>query len=152
MIPVQQTKVVIKNSKGEMIVRGNCYAACIASIMELPITEVPNVETLYHIDGSLWIEIMLAFTNSKGYDLCSDNMLKRFHPNETGGFDFSGTDENGKIPEYYEYKDKYYLVSGLSPRGFSHTCIYQNGKLVHDPHPTKEGLITLEDFQTLDKL
>ncbi len=37
MIPVTQTKVVVKNSKDEMVVRGNCFAAAIASIMELPI-------------------------------------------------------------------------------------------------------------------
>lgn len=151
MDKVNQTKVVIKNSKDEVVVRGNCYAACIASILELPISEVPNVEVFYHMEGSFWIEVMLTFLNSKGWDLCSDEMLKRFHP-DLFMVSFDGTDENGKIPQYYEYKDKPYLVSGKSPRGFYHTCIYVNGILSHDPHPSKDGLITMENFQTLEKI
>lgn len=99
MIKIFQTKVVVKNSKGDIVQRGNCYAACIASILEVPITEVPNVEVFYHIeDSSFWIEAMLTFLQSKGWDLCSEDRYKRFHPAETGGFDFRGTDENGKIP------------------------------------------------------
>ena len=156
MIPVTQTKVVVKNEKGEEVVRGNCYAACIASILEVPITEVPNVEVFFHLDNGYWNEVMLTFLQSKGWELCSDDMLKRFHGNDPKlyirGFDFKGTDENGWIPEYYEYKDKYYLVSGKSPRGVHHICIYKNGELVHDPHPSRDGLVSLDYFQTLEKV
>ena len=154
MIPVTQTKVVVKNSKGEEVVRGNCFAACIASILEVPITEVPNVEVFFHLDTGYWSEVMLTFLETKGWELCTDEMLKRFHPNQSTpkGFDFRGTDENGYIPEYYDYKDKYYLVSGKSPRGVHHICIYKNGELAHDPHPSREGLVTLEYFQTLEKV
>ncbi len=160
MIPVTQTKVHIENSKGEIVQRGNCYAACIASILEVPITEVPNVEVLFHIDNGYSDEVMLTFLNSKGWELCGDDMLKRFHPDDNTvvpkGFSFRGvSDEKGSkkefIPEYYEYKDKYYLVSGKSPRGVSHVCIFQNGVLVHDPHPSKEGILTLDYFETLIK-
>lgn len=49
-------------------------------------------------------------------------------------------------------KDKYYLVSGKSPRGIKHMCIYKNGILVHDPHPSKEGITDLTDFQELCKI
>lgn len=44
------------------------------------------------------------------------------------------------------------MASGKSPRGIKHMCIYKNGQLVHDPYPTKEGLKTFEDFQTLEPL
>jgi hypothetical protein len=149
MIPVIQTKVVVKNKEGEMVVRGNCYAACIASIMELPITEVPNVEVLFHIDGSYWAEVMHTFLTSRGWELYTNSLFQRFHPES--GFSFDGTDENGKIPEYYECKDKYYMVSGMSTRGVMHMCIFQNGILVHDPHPSKDGLMTHEVFEELIK-
>lgn len=147
MIPVTQTKFVIKNKKEEMVVRGNCYAACIASILELPITEVPNVEVLFHVNDTFWAEVMHTYLNSIGWELSSDIMLQRFHPQS--GYSFEGTDENGKIPEYYQYKDMYYLVSGMSPRGVQHMCIYQNGKLVHDPHPSRDGILTEEYFESL---
>jgi hypothetical protein len=152
MIPVIQTKVVVKNSKGEEVVRGNCYAAVIASLMELPITEVPNVEVFFHMKGSFWNEVMLAFINSKGYDLCSDDRFKVFHPElhsqlrcpEDEDFDM------WLIKTIDELNGKYYLVTGETVRGFRHVCIYQNGELVHDPHPTKDGLISLDTFQTLE--
>lgn len=162
MIPVTQTKVVVKNSKDEMIIRGNCYAACIASILEKTIDEIPNVETLFHIEGSYWAIVMHTYLSSIGWEICADDMFKRFHPNDPtvtpSGFSFRGLtdvpkgDKREFIPSYYEYKDRYYLVSGKSSRGISHMCIYQNGKLIHDPHPTREGLLTLEYFEELYKI
>lgn len=156
MIPVNQTKFAIKNSNGEYVQRGNCYAACIASMLEVPITEVPNVEVFFDMESGFWSEVMMTFLNHKGWDLCSDIMLRRFHPNETGGFNFMSSYNPEKreerfIDDYYKYKDKFYLVSGDSPRGIRHMCIYQNGLLVHDPHPSKDGLINFHEFQTLDK-
>jgi hypothetical protein len=144
MIPVTQTKVVVRNTKGEMVVRGNCYAAAIASILELPIDEVPNVEVLFHIESEpLWATTMHAFLESKGYELFTNSDYKCFHT--------AFTNENyshlARLQE--ELKDKYYLVSGDSPRGVKHICIYRNGKMVHDPHPTREGLLTEEIFEEI---
>lgn len=45
--------------------------------------------------------------------------------------------------------DEFYLVSGLSKRGTTHVCIYQNGKLFHDPHPDQTGLIEENTFEYL---
>lgn len=147
MIPITQTKVVIKNSKNEVIQRGNCFAAVVASILEVPITEVPNVEVFYHMDDGYHSEVMLRFLLSKGWELCSDDRFECFH-NEML-YERYGENKYHKLRK--ELKDKYYLVSGKSPRGVSHICIYKNGELVHDPHPTREGLETIEYFETLDK-
>lgn len=40
------------------------------------------------------------------------------------------------------YDDSYYLVVGPTKRSTEvlHVCIYQNGKLWHDPHPDQSGL------------
>ena len=32
------------------------------------------------------------------------------------------------------------IASGPGPRGLQHSVIYSNGTLVHDPHPSGEGL------------
>lgn len=145
MIPVTQTKVVVRNSAGYIIQNGNCYAAVIASLMDLPITEVPNVEVFYRFDDSPWQETMQAFINLMGYELFSDDRFRVFHDSAYGI-------DNGKRAEYLSYcESKYYLVSGKSPRGVYHICIYLNGKLVHDPHPTREGLLSEEIFQELLK-
>lgn len=36
-----------------------------------------------------------------------------------------------------------HLISGLSPRGFSHRCVGVGGRVVHDPHPSRAGLVTV---------
>jgi hypothetical protein len=153
MIPVIQTKVVVKNSKQEVVVRGNCYAAAIASILELPISEVPNVETLFHIDGAYWAEVMHTFLNSNGWELLTDNRYRCFHP------DLYSTMESPVEVDFDDWidqlkdelRDKFYLVSGNSTRGIMHITIWQNGKMVHDPHPTRDGIIDLIYFETLEK-
>jgi hypothetical protein len=145
MIPVTQTKVVVKNSKGEWVIRGNCYAAAIASMLEVPITEVPNVETLFDIGGTLWAEVMHAFLTHNGWELMTNEDFRVFHDDNHG----AELGQRGAMLDYC--KDKYYFVSGDTIRGIKHICIYKNGELVHDPHPTKEGLVTLEIFEELIK-
>lgn len=146
MIPVTQTKVSIKNSKGESVQYGNCYAACIASILEVPISEVPNVEVFFHIDSGYWHEVMLTFLSSKGWDLSRNDIFGVFHNNNSDSI------LDGYRASNSMFVDKYYLVSGESPRGIQHMCIYQNGILVHDPYPTREGLIRLDEFYSLEKI
>ena len=48
------------------------------------------------------------------------------------------------------FDESYYLVIGKTNRGnASHVCIYQNGKLYHDPNPCNEGLLTEDYFEIL---
>jgi hypothetical protein len=138
MIPVKQTKVVVKNSNGDMVVRGNCLAAAIASLLELPITEVPNFETLYGINNTYYYEVLCKWLRHLGYEITTDDRFKCFH----------GDENRNEFKE--QLKDMYYLVSGKSTRGIQHICIYQNGKLVHDPHPTNEGLFTEDFFEFIE--
>lgn len=145
MIPVTQTKVVVRNQNDEIVVHGNCYAAAIASIMELPITEVPNVEVFFDNENDHWIEVMHMFLNIKGWELFTNNDFKVFHDGRYG------VEEGIRMKMLQYCVDKYYLVSGPSPRGVKHICIYRNGKLVHDPHPSKDGLLEEEIFQELIK-
>lgn len=142
MIPVTQTKVSVNNSKGEKVIYGNCFAACVASLLELPITEVPNIETLFDMD-MYHQEVLDKWLNHKGYEMSVDDRLRCFHPNLPNYID---------SPTYREeFRDKYYLVSGKSPRGVMHMTIYKNGRMVWDPHPTKEGLLTEEIFETIER-
>ncbi len=125
MIPVTQTKVSVKNSLGNNVVNGNCFAACVASIIELPITEVPNVEVLFDLPDSLWFEVMGKFLESKGFELYTSNT-----PPEQG----------------------YYIANGVSPRGILHSCVYHNGELVWDPHPSHEGITSEKYYFLIDKI
>lgn len=142
MIPIKQTKFHIKDSNGKTVQRGNCFAACIASLLMIPITEIPNVETLFHIEGTLWIDVMNEFLLSKGYELNSDFRFSSLH-----NINDNITDE---FLQDMKLKNVRYLASGNTIRGTKHICIYMNGKCIHDPHPSNEGLTTFENFQTLD--
>lgn len=145
MIPITQTKVVVRNEKGDIVVHGNCYAAAIASIMELPITEVPNVEVFFCSDQDYWMEVMHMFLQLKGWELYTNTDFKVFHDGKHGVAE-------GKRFDMMQYcENKYYFASGPSARGVRHICIYQNGQLVHDPHPSKDGLIEVDTFQELIK-
>lgn len=137
MIPVTQTKVVVNDSQGNMIVRGNCYPAVIASLLELPIQDVPNIEVLYEMQTISWKEVLDGFLAHFGYKIVENGYLKHFST-------------MSDIQE--EYKDRYYMVTGPSVRGVNHIVIYQNGKMVFDPHPTREGIVREDYFEILEKI
>lgn len=151
MTPVIQTKVTVINSKGETVVYGNCLAACVASLLDLPITEVPNVEVFFHLSkyDSFYLDVLEKFLTSKGYEITTDDRFKCFHPELA---DMRFANEEWLADSTYNLRDKYYLISGQSPRGLSHITIWQNGKMIHDPHPTKEGLVKLQFFQSIELL
>jgi hypothetical protein len=159
MTPFIQSKVVVRNSNGDMVVRGNCYPTAIACILGIPPTDVPNIETLWDVGTSYAYDVMHKWLNTIGYKLRDCAM--EFSIYHEGSEKIKDTNN-----EYYlskltaeqkevlkaELKDKYYLVSGLSPRGVFHVCIYQNGIMVHDPHPTGEGINTEQQFEVIEKL
>jgi len=96
---------------------GNCFEACVASILELDISEVPSVS-----DEFAWFQIMDKFVSKYGYGL----LLLSKH-------DISQSE--------VWYEKAYVIVSGQSPRveGRLHSVVWQNGKMIHDPHPDGIG-------------
>lgn len=107
-------------------VNGNCLAAAIASLIECTIEEQPHYEDLVK-----WTSAMRKFLESKGYE-------------------FDGTARKYEVADY-EGVDGYVIMCGDSPRGnFGHCVIYKNG-IAHDPHPSNEGLKSLEYFFLIRK-
>lgn len=154
MIPVTQTKVVVRNSQGEIVQNGNCWAAAIASILELPITEVPNFEVWFKWEDGFWWNLTDRFLKLKGYLIENAYQFKVFHCTED---EWNIERENHQnLGEYHELKsdlkDQYYLASGPSARGVSHVTICMNGLMVHDPHPTREGVIEYTMFEQIRPL
>jgi len=113
MKPVYQTKF----GDGE----GNCFAACIASLLEIDIDSIPDFYQLYK--NEWWLKF-IEWIEPFGL---TPIMLN--------------DDPTNKLPIH----NCYYLVGGMSPRGIGHSVIYLNGNLVHDPHPNGEGLSEIWD-------
>jgi hypothetical protein len=156
MVSVTQTKVVVRNSEGNIVQNGNCWAAAIASILEIPITEVPNFEVWFQWEDGMWWYLTDRFLLKKGFKLESiADQFRVFHM--TVDEYQSWCDKEEIHPGDYhqlkaDYKDEFYFACGPSARGVSHVTIWKNGSMVHDPHPTREGIIELKRFEWIRKL
>ena len=116
MKPLMQTRF------GE---EGNCFAACVASILEVSIDEVPWLE-----DPENW----------QDYSLRLNNYLKERHDLKLFAFGFESITSH--FPD--ALTDGYYIVSGKIHGGLEHSVVHKNGELVHDSNPKKNKIIELE--------
>lgn len=124
MIPITQTELYDPMRPDH---RGNCWQTVLASVLDLPLDEVPHfVQDDHDHDGT------------KNFEW---NWWKR-------SFDFLR--ERGLTLEYADLDDspgEYLLVAGKSPRGggaIYHVVIYRDGVMVHDPHPDRTGLLSID--------
>ena len=102
---------------------GDCQRAVIASLLDLPISDVPHfLQEANGNSGSFW-EGIQAFCRKQGYVYLTV-------PARCGAA-FFGDDGN-----------VYHEISGPSPRGggLFHAVVGCNGDIVFDPHPSREGL------------
>jgi hypothetical protein len=99
---------------------GNCLQACVASVLEMPLERVPHFVLFDDWIGEF------------------DSFLARF------GLTSLTLDAH----QVNEWKPVgFHLIGGKSPRGdFWHSVVGHNGEMVHDPHPSGDGLRTIEDY------
>jgi hypothetical protein len=102
---------------------GNCFSACVASIMDLPIDDVPNFE---NSGSGSWFVCASEWLAARGHHLV------QLFP----GQEFTG----------------YHIGCGLSPRGYRHSVVYRAGEPVHDPHPDGAGLEAPDSFFAITKV
>lgn len=129
MIPVNQSIIHDpKNGKN-----GDCWRAAIASVLELSINEVPHFGDMEYIEG---IKAELRFLMKYGFSLYRIYMPA------------------GEYPKLTEDECPYYFIVGASPRdkNITHQVVGYKGKIIHDPHPDKTGLTSINHFEILFKL
>ncbi len=113
MKPVNQTQF------GED--EGNCFPACLASVLELSLYAVPHFCLVYPSD---WFQQ-------------TNKWLAKWH---LGIIQIDASTA--------PHVSGYHLMSGPSPRGnVYHSVVGQNGVMVHDPHPNQEGLLKCETYE-----
>lgn len=106
---------------------GNCFPTVIACFLDLSSAEEAiQIQEYYDNEDFVWSEVLEDWLKNKGWKLKTINT----HLNN----------------------DEFYLVSGKTIRNTFHICIYKNGKLFHDPHPSQDGLTTEEVFEELVKI
>ena len=96
---------------------GNCLQALVASITEKPLEEVPHFAA---IEDASWFDQTVEFLNKNGFNVY-----------------------DCEIEEMLHVKNSFVWASGPSPRGVHHCVLYQNGEMIHDPHPSGAGLVNI---------
>lgn len=92
---------------------GNCFSACVASILELDLDDVP-----FFMGEPDWGEALLKWCASRGIIV-----------------DFS--------TQFPAPAGEFCIVGGRSPRlpEGGHAVIMRDGALIHDPHPDRTGIV-----------
>lgn len=105
---------------------GNCFSACVASILELAIDHVP-----YFMGDADWWDGFSDWIRPLGF-------YPVMVPLHTSSWRPCG----------------WHILSGRSPRAsdedvgkeqYLHSVVAQADRIVHDPHPSRDGILTHED-------
>lgn len=117
MKPVKQTKF------GP--VEGNCFNACIASLLEVDIDVIPDIPP-----GTDWL------TAKKKWD---EWLLENY---SVYLLDVEFDDRTIRMADHLQ---GYHIMSGTSPRAeypdrTAHSVVGFEGRMVHDPHPSGDGI------------
>lgn len=118
---------MIKVDQTEFGPLGNCQSACLATLLGLPITQVPNWTAMNGSD-QLKFDAMRTWLRAHGWDLITVSR---------GGMDA------------WPPRVGYFIAGGMSERGLDHAVIYCNGELWHDPHPDRTGIKSVETLDIL---
>jgi len=103
---------------------GNCLQACVASILELELEDVPN----FMEAGDDWADEYGRFMFRFGLQLLT-------------------LDRDALLRQDVWWPGGYHIISGDSPRGdWQHSVVGYEGEMVHDPHPEGGGLVEPHSF------
>lgn len=116
-------KPVIQNSFYDEVAgtRGNCMSACIASILELDINDVPNFAQ-----------------QATDRSLSMVSLIREWLRARDLGLVWIECRPEGEVLEYsFSALCCYFIASGVSPRDphIQHAVVAWGNDLVHDPHP-----------------
>jgi hypothetical protein len=115
MKPVDQTVFTVPG--------GNCFSACVATLLAIPLDDVPYFMGSFEEEDGVWWQRFLAWLKPRGLWAI-----------------------NFKCPpdgDWYPVGE--YILSAGSPRGdFDHSVVALGRDIIHDPHPSRDGLVRRE--------
>jgi hypothetical protein len=118
--------------------KGNCFQACVASILELDLHSVPHFCSLY--GDSEWFLKFSEWLTERGLGVVSW---------ECKGFSRSVSEDWADSTTTYARKclqNVYWIGSGPNVNGVPHSTVWKADKMVHDPNPNygRSGIALLE--------
>ena len=124
MKPVDQTKFGFPH--------GDCFAACVASILERELSECVIFSEGVDLDSENDI------ATKKHWWIVFQNWL-RDHADMQAVY-LHVSELAGRKPQGYS------ILSGKGPRGLDHSTVALDGGMVHDPHPSRAGLLEIRYY------
>ena len=149
MIEVTQTKFIPK---------GDCYAACIASIFELDINKLPHLPE----DDEIILQ-KYPIKNPEYYGVAESRTQwwywmwgEWFAANNLMGLKLPSK----VLPDQYDRNrlTTYHIITGISPRDKEptpgktherHSVVGKHGLIWFDPHPDRTGLLSVDEFEII---
>lgn len=133
MIPVDQTLFGGLEAVAAGDEPGDCLRAVVASIMERRLDEVPHFSDTGPTrpgNARVWAYALVGWLFTEGVVLWP--------------FEISNPDllPSAILPGYS-------ILSGPGPRGHRHCVVGYQGFVVHDPHPSRDGLIEIDSLELL---
>jgi len=135
MIPHKQTIFYGKDDWRERGVQpGNCFQTAVASLLDLPLGAVPHFVADTRPGPGWWEAARTWALETRGSDftwngvhLCAEARAEVAERNLWGGLMIAG---------------------GMTVRGTRHVVLVRAAdlSLAHDPHPSNDGLVTVEDL------
>ena len=125
MIPVTQSQLGDPKNGGE---GGTCFRAALASLFEVLEAAVPDFANEYSDEE--WHTAREAWLATRGWASAFLRITEEARPLVTTDWRPPG----------------WSLLSGRSVRGFHHVVVCRDGVPVHDPHPSRAGLETVDGW------
>lgn len=108
-------------------VKGDCFRACLASLFELSLLEVPNFYDIDESDDGWW-KAVRDWLRPRGFGVMYLEL---------------------RSPEHLALFEGWLIVSGKSHRGLNHATLWKDGEFRWDPHPSGLGLNVIEGVDML---
>ena len=110
--------------------KGNCQSACIAMMLGIPLSDVPN---FYDISGKQDDAGIIRWNDAYDKFLAKHNVCRVAFKT---------------FPGWQQALKGFYLMVGKSPRGeFNHIVVYKDGALWHDPHHSRDGVLDENEIE-----
>ena len=120
MKPVMQTRFGAED--------GNCYTACLASVLEIALEDLPSFRAR---PGESEPEIGLRW-NTAHQEWMGSRGLRQI-----------------VVRCASDLGDAIVIAGGKGPRGLPHSVVWQGGRCIHDPHPDGGGLVGAPEDYTI---
>lgn len=120
---------------------GNCFSACVASILGCTLAELPDeaaiVADLKKEFADKWEAWPTRYKWGKSWERLWTETQQHVRRRGLFMLEIKGPFTGGE--------EAYCIISGKSPRGdFDHSCVGQGLRIVHDPHPEGNGVAEAE--------